>query len=118
MLYSRVQCQACSQPRQGAHSPCTFAIAITHKIAMFDGVLSELAPPKHRKRWRAHPLPAPPASGSFCMHPAYSSSLCRGSAAMAEECTKAASGCAANAPPLAAAAPPGDVEMGECPAAA
>ena len=37
---------------------------------------------------------------------------------MAEDCTEAASGCVADAPPLAAAAPPGDVEMSDCPAAA
>jgi len=37
---------------------------------------------------------------------------------MAEECKEAASGCAAEALPLAAAAPPGDVEMSDCPAAA
>jgi len=37
---------------------------------------------------------------------------------MAEECKEAASGYGADAPPLAAAAPPGDVEMSDCPAAA
>jgi len=37
---------------------------------------------------------------------------------MAEECTEAASGCVADAPPFTAAAPPGDVDMSDCPAAA
>jgi hypothetical protein len=45
---------------------------------MFDGVLSVLAPPKYRKRWRAHPLLAHPASDSSCMRPACRRPLCAG----------------------------------------
>src|SRR6478735_5711717 len=85
---------------------------------MFGGVCSELASLKHRKRWRAHPPAGPPSKRLILHAPCRQQPLCGGSAAMAEECKEAASGYGADAPPLAAAAPPGDVEMSDCPAAA